>query len=111
MPNIRWHFTLIAPRTRTSLPPNSSFNRPLTRSTMNARQHVDQPQLRDVLRGFVSLPGHFESSIGCKSHGRFALRGASPLVRVLVGRAPFFSLAAANPRRKSSPHLPTQGNL
>ena len=33
MPNIRWHFTLIAPRTRTNLPPNSSFNSPLTRST------------------------------------------------------------------------------
>src|SRR5271165_6020767 len=34
MPNMRWHLTLIAPRTRRNLAPNSSFNRALTRSSM-----------------------------------------------------------------------------
>src|SRR5271166_549990 len=31
-PNMRWHLTLIAPRTRTDRAPNSSFSRALTRS-------------------------------------------------------------------------------
>jgi len=34
MPNIRCAMTLAAPRTRTVRPPNSSFSRALTRSTM-----------------------------------------------------------------------------
>ena len=32
MPNIRWQYTLAAPRTRTLLPPQLSFRLPLTRS-------------------------------------------------------------------------------
>ena len=32
MPNIQWHITFGAPRTRTWRPPNSSLSRPLTRS-------------------------------------------------------------------------------
>ena len=34
-PNIRWHSTLLWPRTRTCRAPNSSFSRPLTRSTVD----------------------------------------------------------------------------
>ena len=34
-PNIRWHSTLLWPRTRTWRAPNSSFSRPLTRSTVD----------------------------------------------------------------------------
>ena len=35
MPNIKWHCTLRCPRTRTCRAPNSSFSRPLTRSTVD----------------------------------------------------------------------------
>ncbi len=31
-PNIKWHMIFACPRTRTILPPNSSFNRPFARS-------------------------------------------------------------------------------
>jgi hypothetical protein len=34
MPNIRWHFTLIAPRTRTNLPPETHFPRELCEAAL-----------------------------------------------------------------------------
>src|ERR1700722_3646663 len=39
-PNTRWHLTLMAPRTRTNLAPNSSFNRALIRSAMVRKSKI-----------------------------------------------------------------------
>src|SRR5271169_693481 len=60
MPNMRWHLTLMAPRTRTNLAPNSSFNRALIRSAMVRKSknyvvgvgHVDEFHALDFFGPF-----------------------------------------------------------
>src|SRR5271166_4692038 len=59
MPNMRWHLTLSAPRTRTNLAPNSSFNRALTRSAgaeivdqVVEVRHVDELEALDLAAPF-----------------------------------------------------------
>jgi hypothetical protein len=54
MPNIRWHITLALPRTRTERPPNSSFRRGFTRSTVVRSRfsfYEDSKRAMDFIHG------------------------------------------------------------
>ena len=83
----------------------------ITNARPCTRQHVDLPQLRDVLLGFVSLRGHFESSIGFQKPYFKEVRftGSQPIGSRLRGTAcqPFLHwprpMRAEN-RRRICPH-------